>query len=458
MRLAVRPTRTTLLVSAVGVLSAHGASAEDLARPAPAATEAPPPPASQDRAVAGSAPATPLSKKASLPVETTEAELSQVEVRPQTLSLYGFSDFGFDEFYTSDRSQLNALFPTRKGTFVLGNANVFFDAEPYEGWRSLIEVRFTNLPHGVERSLSSPLGDPYDRTSTEVQDFTSPSVRDDVVLGSVIIERAQTEYAVSDALKIMGGYFFTPFGIWNVDHGTPTLISLLLPSFESDGYLMKQQLGVQAYGSLYTSNWELGYHAYVGNGRTPSQVDFTEDKTVGGRLFASSVGTAVKTRFGVSAYRAPGSDTKKEVVSLIPYLVRTEETVASKEWAVGADASVDAGPFRLRTEGFVRRIEYERGKRGQNPDSYYGNAYVLAAYQLPWAGLEPYLYVEGIRFTSALGDVALLPSLGLNVHFNPAVQLKLQYAEARFFDVTTKGRTPSDNDVRNVAARLVVSF
>jgi hypothetical protein len=393
-------------------------------------------------------------------VLAAEAPASEY-VHPQTLSIYGFTDFGFNKFYTSDRSQLNTLFPSRAGTFVLGNANVFFDAQPFEDWHSLMEIRFTNLPHGVERSLASPTGDQaYDRSDTRVQDFTSPSVRNTVVLGSVIIERVQAEYSVSDALKIMGGYFFTPFGIWNVDHGTPTLISLLLPSFISDGYIPSRQLGAQAYGSFYTTNWELGYHAYVGNNRTPSQVDFRDDKSVGGRLFASSTGSALKTKFGVSGYYGHGSDITKKVVSAIPYLAKTTETVSYREWIVGADASVDAGALRLRAEGMLRRIDYEQGKHdGYDPNHYYHNGYVIAAYQLPFGGIEPYFYGEAIHWPSALGDTVLIPSVGVNVHFNPAVQLKAQYGHAFFFDFATHDkRTPSDNDVDNLAARLVVSF
>ncbi|HVU02036.1 MAG TPA: hypothetical protein VHE30_09800 [Polyangiaceae bacterium] len=399
------------------------------------------------------------------PAETDAllAEASQASIeasKPQSLSIYGFTDFGFNKFYTSDKSQLNTLFPSRAGTFVLGNANLFFDAQPYEDWRSLMEIRFTNLPHGVETSLAQPGGSDYARTNTEVQDFTSPSVRGQEVLGSVIIERIQTEYSVSDALKFTGGYFFTPWGIWNVDHGTPTLISLLLPSFIADGYLPTHTLGAQLSGSFYTGNWELGYHAYVGNNHTPSQVDFRDDKAVGGRLFASSTGSAVKTKFGVSGYWGHESDISKRVVSALPYLAETKETVSAREWMVGADASLDAGPLRLRAEGFVRRIDYEVGKRsGFTPNHYYSDGYVIAAYELPWGGIEPYTYVEAMHWPSALGDTAFIPSVGVNIHFNPAVQLKAQYGHAFFVDlVTHDGRTPSDNDVDNLAARLVVSF
>ena len=101
-------------------------------------------------------------------------------------------------------------------------------------------------------------------------------------------------------------------------------------------------------------------------------------------------------------------------------------TVSGTEKMLGADVSVDAGPLRLRTEGLVRRVDYEPGKRGGSPDSWYSNGYVLAAYQLPWAGIEPFAYFEAIHFASSLGDTVLLPSAGVNVHFNPNVQLKTQ--------------------------------
>jgi hypothetical protein len=390
-----------------------------------------------------------------------EAETESALMRPQPLSLYGFTDFGFNKFYTSDKSQLNLLFPSKAGTFVLGNVNLFLDAEPYDDWRSLVEIRFTNLPDGYERTLGSPAG-PYQRDNTTIQDYTSPSIRGSVTLGSIVIERAQTEYAFSDAFKVMAGYFFTPWGIWNVDHGTPTLISLLLPSFMADDYLPLRQLGVQAYGSFYTPHWEFGYHAYLGNNRTPSQVDFNDNKSFGARVFASSTGSAVKAKFGLSGYYGHGYDISKDIVAVDPYQVQTTTTVAYREWMAGADASIDAGALRLRLEGLVRRVDYEPGKNPSNDGAdgtYYGDGYVLLAYALPFWGFEPYFYGEAIHWKSNLGDTALIPSVGLNVHVNPAVQLKMQYGHAMFMNVGSHDvKTPSDNNVDNLAARLVVSF
>lgn len=380
---------------------------------------------------------------------------------PSTLRTYGFLDFGFQKFWASEKSQLNFLFPSKASTFVLGNANVFFDATPYEGWHSMLEIRFTNLPHGVERSFATADGSSqYEREDTRTEDFTAGSLRNNVVLGSIVIERAFAEYSLSDAIKLKGGYFFTPYGIWNLDHGTPTLISLLLPAFQADQFIPNRQLGAEIYGSTYVNDWELGYHAYVGNSRTPSQVDFTDDKSFGGRLFAGSTGSAVQKKFGISGYKGTGSDIERTIVSVDPYVLESEETVSYEEWAVGADASVDVGKLRLRSEAMVQRRDYEPGKRGnRDPNMYSWDAYALAAYQLPWFGLEPYAYLEFMHYPSTRGDSAWIPSVGLNVHFNPAVQLKTQYARAYFFDyVTDSDRNPADNDAQSLASRLVVSF
>lgn len=412
------------------------------------------PPASP---TAGSAPAI-ASESAPLP---TAMVPDADELEPRPLEISGFFDVGFNRFYTSDESQLNFLFPTRAATFVLGNINLFFDANPSPGWRSLVEIRFTNLPHGEEISFADPLGGEYERRDTRVSDFTSTSLRNDVVLGAIIIERAWAEYTFDDAFKVQAGYFLTPYGIWNQDHGTPTLISLLLPAFQADQYIPNRQLGVEVHGSFYPSGWQLGYHAYIANSRGPSQVDLANEKAFGGRLFASSLGSYVKATVGTSAFYGSERDNEKRVVSVDPYRVETEELGGMREWALAADTAIDAGPLRVRTEGMVQRRRKldDLPRLGNEPDHFAWDGYALAAYALPWFGLEPYGYFEVMHAPSALGDTVLIPSVGLNVHFSAAAQLKTQYAHATFHNfVTESDHDPSNNDVGNVSARLAVSF
>lgn len=391
-------------------------------------------------------------------LEAQEEELEMPE--SQLLKMYGFMDFGFQKAFFTERSQTNTLFATQASTFVLGNLNVFLDAEPHPAWRGLMELRFTNLPQGVETLPNPGTGSPYQRVDTEVIDFTSSSFRNRVTIGSTIIERAWIQWTGNDQIKVRSGLFLTPFGIWNVDHGTPTLISLVLPAGISDQMFPQRQLGIQLMGNVYTGNWELGYHGYVSNGRgIATQVDFTEEKALGGRLYAASI-RGIKPKVGVSGYWGEVVDVEKEIVSTLPLEVQINETVAFQEWVVGGDISVDPGDFRFRGEVFVRKRVYEPFKReNYDYDGYLSSGYLLAAYQLPWGGLEPYLYGEVVHYSSMFADTTILPSVGLNIHFTPRVQLKVQGVYAAFFDFTVdEDRTPSDNNAATLASRLVMSF
>jgi hypothetical protein len=437
-------------------LALHGSARAEKDEPSPAAASP---------AAANSALSAARNTEANAGAASPDAVLPPPDVEAATqidpLRLYGFLDFGFNRFFTSEKSQLNFLFPTSASTFLLGNINLFLDANPSPGWRSLVEIRFTNLPHGQEQSFATPLGDEYSRRDTRTTDFTSPALRSEVVLGSIIIERAWAEYTFSDALKLQAGYFLTPYGIWNQDHGTPTLISLLIPAFQADEYIPSRQLGLKLHGSFYAPGWQVGYHAYVANGRGPSQVDLGEEKAVGGRVFATSLGGSVKPTFGVSGYYGPETDVQKRIVSVSPYRIEVEEVGHMHEWSAAVDAAADAGPVRVRTEGMVKRRYAVAGRPRlhDQPDAYYWNGYVLGAYALPWLGLEPYAYFEALHSPSDLGDTVLIPSAGINVHFSAAAQLKTQYGHASFHDFSVKeNRNPADNNVHNVSARLVVSF
>ena len=85
--------------------------------------------------------------------------------------------------------------------------------------------------------------------------------------GYTVIERAHLDWTDVSWLKVRVGNFFTPFGIWNVDHGTPTLISVQLPGLIQTRVMPIRQTGIQIYGNTFSGDWELGYMATVSNGR-----------------------------------------------------------------------------------------------------------------------------------------------------------------------------------------------
>ena len=388
--------------------------------------------------------------------------------KPQLLNIYGYLDVGFEKFFIPKSSFLHGIVPTRASTFVLGNANVFFDAQVRDAWRGMLELRFTNVPHGNDRTFATGTGGGYARVDRRVLDTTSPNGRNSVLLGAVIIERAWINYSAADEFNIKAGYFFTPWGIWNIDHGTPTLISLVLPDAQVAEMYPLRQTGLQAHGTFLMPPAELGYHLFVSNGRTVGQTDVTENKAFGGRIFYGANTPGLEWKVGASGYYGTYEDFVKRLVSVDPFTVEVDRTVEAEEWAAGLDLSVTLDAFRFRSEGVVHRITYEEGKRPPpffgnpttfSPDFYEWDVYALGAYRLPWLGLEPYLWLEFIHRPSFVGDTVILPSAGLNVYFEPEVQLKIQYARTYFVDLDVdEDRTPSDNNFSVLAARLVLAF
>lgn len=406
-------------------------------------------------------------------VESGAAEAAEEpvteDVEPQKFSIYGFMDMGFQRSWVHPDSVVANFLNANAATFVLGNLNMYFDAQPVKHWRGLAEIRFTNAPLGNVEGVGG-YGGTFKRTTTEQIDPNGASLNAPMWGGYTVIERAQIDWTPLQEFNVRVGYFFTPFGIWNVDHGSPTLISTLLPQIVVEKLFPIRQTGLMIFGSTLTGAWELGYIATLTNGRQElSAFDFDDDKAFGGRVFARCDGD-VRSQFGVSFYEGDNNDKVVNLTQVSPSLkFENSESFRYREWSIGADASLDIGPTRIRTEGLVRRVEYDPGKREPSdptfapgsfrPDSYTTTAYALVAHQLPWAGLEPFLFSEFVHGPLTVGDTLLIGSGGLNVHFTPATTLKMQLSRAHIFNARADGPPdPSQNDTTVLFTRLVLAY
>jgi hypothetical protein len=142
--------------------------------------------------------------------------------------------------------------------------------------------------------------------------------------------------------------------------------------------------------------WTLGYHLHVSNGRTVGQVDLTDNKAVGGRLFASTR-DPFPIKLGLSGYWGTSEDGNHTVTG-----GRTT-TWAFTEYAVGADLSMDLGALRIRSELVINWTEYKEGKHAtllglMMADTMRLGTYLVVAYRLPWLGLEPLAMIEWLRY------------------------------------------------------------
>jgi hypothetical protein len=395
--------------------------------------------------------------------DTAAATLGGEVGEEPTFHLYGFIDMGLQKLWTNED---DPVLPTGKSTFALGNINLYFDFRPTEAWSALVEVRLTSYPRGNETYGVPGVGVPYERMNTAVSDPGNGPGYDLVSWGSIVLERAYIQWSKLDWLGVRLGQFLTPYGIWNVDHGTPTLIGMYRPKSVVNEIWPTRQLGAELFGSLRSAlpaPWLLEWHAYVSNGRTPGAVDPTEAKMVGGRVTASTTRPRPMA-FGASFMFGEYSDQEHNLDITTGETVRPER-IAYGEAGAAADASVDLGAFRLRSELTLRRLDYEEGKREPSwtpgvfqADRLEWDVYGLVAYRVPQTRFEPYGYAEVYHWPTIIGDGLVTLSAGLNTYFTPAIQLKLQYSQERWLDFDELDWGGSQKWFHFIAAKLVMGL
>jgi hypothetical protein len=404
-------------------------------------------------------------------LEQLESERSQglpdvgtPDVDQPKLSLYGFADMGGQYIETAQGPTHDLI--ASSPYFTIGNINLYFDARPSPSWRALMETRFGLFPHQTWSGLN--------QVNNRFMDTTSSSGRTYAIWSGVVLERAWLQWTHDERFALQLGYLLTPYGIWNMDHGTPTLISLVLPSMQVDEAIPQHQIGMQALGKFPIDNWELGYHVYLTNGRGAIASDPHWRKGLGGRLLVRRMGD-VRLQLGGSGYFGSiHQDVMQLRIDTDPVTGRQSATMvrsdwaadggyAANEWSLGADVSVDWQGFRFRGETMVRHVMYEDGKHEHKtfgdpasmvPNHYRHYAYGILAYRFQ-RYFEPYLFIDynDSDPQATLTKYGICYSAGLNLYFTATAMLKLQYAEQTF------SKSEEAQQTMHVATtRLVVVF
>jgi hypothetical protein len=400
-------------------------------------------------------------------LQAAEDAVAQAEARQEDskIRLYGFSEMGFRKSWVQDDRSYFKNISEDAATFLLGSTNLYLEAQPHPKLRSLTEVRFTLYPNGVPGADFKPTQE------ATIYDVTSGTGRNKVAWSGIVLERAVIEWKQSDAFKVMVGYFLTPYGIWNVDHGSPTLISSALPGFFAQEYFPTHLTGVQLLGAVTTGDWELGYRAYLTNGRARVLFDNQNNKLLGGRLYATLRFNGGNLTLGASGFTGTYID-KNYALKYNPALpyetfhVESNPVVEYAEWGAAGDIALDAGPFRLRSEIVANRTDYTNGLRAPTtvPGTYYMDrtrfgAYVIGAYRLPWLGLEPYVYLERDHRPDGTSEGSALLSGGLNINLTASARIKLQYYRVLVIDATNDAYYGTNvNDFNLVDARFVLAY
>jgi hypothetical protein len=451
----------------VGLVAAGGAFAQEAPAPtpdevapaaaaAPAAVAAPPAPAAP---ASTSSAATNSETTGALPeggaddsfaVDPGSAGMLVGEDTPK-LELYGFADVSY--FHPFGREE-NAVrqYVASNPTFFVGHLNLYLSSTLAENWRSLAEVRFTYSPTGDEDKEGTDGTFPI--TDTTVADYAE--LQRPFQWGAIEILRVWLEYQAFDFLSIRAGQWLTPYGYWNDDHGSPTIIAVHKPFPISDFMFPEHQTGLMAHGKYFIDSTAIGYAATLSNGRGLFSTvrDLDDNKAVGGRLYLETTALGNLTA-GVTAYRGRytastrhyGVDTSGP--EPVAELNRVTD-VAYEELSLGADLRWLWNGVHLQCEVMSNEAAYDDEARprivGLDPRPTFAadyrrmGGYVLAGYRTPWFALMPYAMWEHATYTN---NDFLPPvtgwTVGLNARPTPNVVLKAELSAATFSGTGSTG-------------------
>jgi hypothetical protein len=369
------------------------------------------------------------------PAARADDDLGGVSLEP-SLRLYGFADFSYSKVFLEDESSWDGLL-SRHGAFSIGNLNLYLDAQLSERARSLVEIRFTYLPNGGLVTLGPGLT-VVTNGGTLAADHTRFGLST-MNWGAIVIERAFAEYAFSDLLTLRAGQFLTPYGIWNVDHGSPAIVGIARPYIINAYVFPERQMGLEAYGARYFGSTRVGWHLTLSNGRNendpqdasrtsmPQWTDHDGKFGYGARVFAETEALG-DLRVGLSGYtgRFTARTTGFEVLTGTPV-----ETISRQydEWAAGADLRWSWRHLLLQTEALWQSRE-DTGADPTSPGNENGRSgvYLLAGWRLPW-NVMPFVMGQFYNASHADSRVEIWGGdAGVNVMVQPNLVLKAAYS------------------------------
>lgn len=313
------------------------------------------------------------------------------------LNIYGFADFTWQDSKNFGRN------------FASGKLNLYLAKSFSSAWRALAEVRLMYVPSN---------------TTADATDFNRV-----VESGGISIQRAYLEFDVNEYLTIRAGHWLTPYGIWNVDHGSPAIISAYAPHIIGQRLFPEQQTGLHAFGNKLVGTYKLGYAATLSNGRSTLEATQDPDQhvAIGGRVEVEAP-WAGTLKVGISAYGGQSTVAATETTAQWQY----------NERDYSADAQWDHGPIHLQAEYIYHHRSPVDGDVPRalatmmGPDTNDGTNqgfYVLGAYRFNrlWH-IMPFTFYEDWR---PLGSTVKLREInvGLNFHPLPNVVLKAMYSD-----------------------------
>jgi hypothetical protein len=322
------------------------------------------------------------------------------------------------------------------------NLNLYFSSHMTETLSALVELGFSTLPHGLDKSFM-----PYERYDSRVQD---PRNTKSITLGGITIERAQMVWQPYDFFGITAGRYLTPYGIWNIDHSPVVILTVNIPYLMIRQTVQPAQTGVAVQGRFFPGkNLYLDYAITLSNGRGPTEevFDLDENKAVGLRLKGSYEKDEVGFSLGGYGYYGTTTDSMKTLSTDPSLSIDITTTEKYREVTGSADLQLKLYGLLIQSEwagGIIKYVErplkqypivYVQIPGEYQPDYLRWDVYLLLAWTLPlerWLGDKTLtLYAMGERSVMDDSDDdynVWMARWGINFKPTSFVMLKLDVA------------------------------
>ena len=395
-------------------------------------------------------------------LEDDQAGAADSLINGDALKIYGFGDVGYRHMMVPKDSPW-LVYLNRHPSMFVGHLNVYFDSQLAERWRALAEVRFTYMPQGGWRTGNDGIVRHNDSKQADYTDFTR-----DRPINGVIIERAFIEYSATSWLSVQAGQFLTPYGIWNVDHGSPVIIGVSPPYMVGARLLPDSQVGLLGYGRVsLVDDLELSYALGASNGRTDliAYEDLDDNKAITARLALTYRGLGELT-LGSTFYAGTTTDNTRDIYFEGSSPKSSEDVFYQvKERSYAFDLRWIKGDLHVQAEAVVNDRKFtDKGRptrdAGLEPDRRNAGGYALVGYRTPLFGIMPYVKGEYSPDPALQGlgvdqNVALFTG-GINFRPVPRVVFKTEYTYGFFPD--HKPNTFADNPVAGLDLQIAWAF
>lgn len=306
---------------------------------------------------------------------------------------YGFADMSFHKYFFKENAVVRAENEfSDKFEYSFDHLNLYSDFSPNNKIRMLFEIGYEHIPNYLQFSrgrILSVAGQPDD---TLIPAIPSPSDQNG---GKELfnIERAILQLKLNQYARLSFGKFVTPSGIWNVDHGSPVILTSRQPTqFSIVEIYPKAQIGIMEEGTLFLGDVDLSYCIYASTGRNEIQIENPKDVAVGGQLICNFP-FLDEFRIGASAYTGI-------IKENVEYMHITIDKATVDKTTSQALTEFQAGLISI--EDVQPRIQQLISKEAQNPDNFKFTNTNLSKSREEIFGLDLRLYKNRIGLQSEL--------------------------------------------------------